>query len=272
MYQVVKVLNNNAFLARQGEDERILLGKGIGFGKKTGDFFQPIANAKVYTLASAGDSNVASGAVREIDPIFLEAAEKIIEEAAKVFCDLNPDILFPLAEHLAFAAKRAEEHMYIANPFVEEIRTLYGREYTIVLQNREEVEAMTGYRISDDEAGFIALYIHSGLADERVSETLKSTQIIDECMLWLEKELKQTIDRESLGGIRLMSHFYYVIARAKNGETINVDLNEFVKKTYPEAGRLAREICRYMADTLNLTIRREEMGFMAVHIQAIMEP
>ena len=33
MYQIIKVLNNNAILAYHNENERILLGKGIGFGK-----------------------------------------------------------------------------------------------------------------------------------------------------------------------------------------------------------------------------------------------
>lgn len=33
MYQIIKVLNNNAFLAKHDEGERILVGKGIGFGK-----------------------------------------------------------------------------------------------------------------------------------------------------------------------------------------------------------------------------------------------
>ena len=46
---------------------------------------------------------------------------------------------------------------------------------------------MTGYRISDDEAGFIALHIHSGLSDEQVSDTLKTTQIIDDCILMIEE-------------------------------------------------------------------------------------
>ena len=34
MYQIIKVLNNNAFLARHDDGERILLGKGIGLERK----------------------------------------------------------------------------------------------------------------------------------------------------------------------------------------------------------------------------------------------
>ena len=39
MYCILKILNNNALLAKVKEDdsERILLGKGIGFGRKAGN-------------------------------------------------------------------------------------------------------------------------------------------------------------------------------------------------------------------------------------------
>ena len=39
----------------------------------------------------------------------LEAAGKIIEEAEEIFDSINPDILLPLAAHIAFAAKREKE-------------------------------------------------------------------------------------------------------------------------------------------------------------------
>lgn len=34
MYQVLKILNNNTILAKEGNNEIIILAKGIGFGKK----------------------------------------------------------------------------------------------------------------------------------------------------------------------------------------------------------------------------------------------
>ena len=75
---------------------------------------------------------------------------------------------------------------------------------------------MTGYRISDDEAGFIALHIHSGLSDEAVSETLKATQLIDESMQIIEEHLEKEMQKEALNYIRLMSHLYYMVVRARS--------------------------------------------------------
>ena len=128
---------------------------------------------------------------------------------------------------------------------------------------------MTGYQISDDEVGFIALHIHSGLSDEHVTETLKITQTIDECLLMVEDTLKQTISRESLGGIRLMSHLYYMIDRIKTGEDIHIEMNEFVQKKYPRAWEAAQKVCLYVFEKMGVPVLEKEIGFFAVYIQTI---
>lgn len=37
-----------------------------------------------------------------------------------------------------------------------------------------------------------------------------------------------------------MSHLYYMIVRMKTEEAVNLDLNEFVRLNYPNAGRNCR--------------------------------
>lgn len=269
MYQVIQVLNNNAFLARNGETEMILLGKGIGFGKKTGESFQEIKGAREYTLTAKKASRSGVNAIKEIDPIFLEAAAQIIDEAEAVFGFINHDVLLPLADHIAFAAKRAEEKIDIPNPFIADIKALFGREYAVVFKCRDIIEKMTGYQITDAEVGFIALHIHSGLSDEHVTEILRVTRTIDECFLIIEELLGQRISRESLNGIRLMSHLYYMIARIKAAEDIHIDLNDFIRTGYPKAGRVAEKICTYISKELGTVVDRKELGYLAVLIQTI---
>ena len=53
MYRIIKALNNNSLLALDKENrEVILLGKGLGFGKKNGERLEDIQDAKLYTLVS----------------------------------------------------------------------------------------------------------------------------------------------------------------------------------------------------------------------------
>ena len=262
VYCILRILNNNALLAEEKGDgsERILLGKGIGFGKRAGDEVTINEGVQVYTPVVREEQHSAIHAVNAIDPVYIETAGKIIEAAEKVFDSINGDILLPLADHLAFAARREREN-------IPDIKILFGKEYAVALESRSIIEEMTGYRISDDEAGFIALHIHSGLSDEAVSETLKATQLIDESMQIIEEHLEKEMQKEALNYIRLMSHLYYMVVRTKTGEAVNIDLNEFVQEKYPEAMKIAALICDNMAEKLERQIMQEEVGFLAIHIQ-----
>ena len=71
--------------------------------------------------------------------LFLEAAGKIIQEAEQVFDTIRRDILLPLADHIAFAAKRKEK-IFLANPFIPDIKILFGKEYAVALKSREIIE------------------------------------------------------------------------------------------------------------------------------------
>lgn len=269
MYFILKILNNNALLAKEKDsgNERILLGKGIGFGKKAGDKIDPREEIQVYTPVAREERSSAMSMVNTIDPVYIETAGKIIAEAEKVFDSVSGDILLPLADHIAFAVKREKENIFLPNPFIPDIKILFGKEYAVAMESRKIIEKMTGYRISDDEAGFIALHIHSGLSNEQVSDTLKTTQIIDESMQTIEKMGGRELKQESLNYIRLMSHLYYMVVRAKTGEAVNVDLNDFVKSKYPKALKIAEKICRNMELKLQKTLMPEEIGFLAIHIQ-----
>lgn len=172
--------------------------------------------------------------------------------------------------NIAFAAKREQEKIFLSNPFVPDIKILFGKEYAVALKSREIIEKMTGYRISDDEAGFIALHIHSGLSDEQVSDTLKTTQIIDDCILMIEECLGDKIRQDSCAYIRLMSHLYYMVVRAKTGEAVNIELNDFIRCKYSKAGQISEVICHYIEKKLEKKLDKEEVGFLAIHIQRIM--
>lgn len=271
MYCITKILNNNALLATEKgkSDERILLGKGIGFGKRTGDFIEEREGIQVYTPVGSEKRSSAMQVVNTIDPVYIEAAGRIIEEAEKVFDSIKGDILLPLADHIAFAAHRAQNDTFFANPLIQDIKILFGKEYAVALECRRTVEELTGYQISDDEAGFIALHIHSGLSGEQVSDTLRMTQIIDESIQIVGECVGYRLKKASHSYIRLMSHLYYMVIRSRTGEAVNVELNDFMKQKYPKAMRIAQIVCGKMESRLNQPLASDEQGFLAVHIQRL---
>ena len=270
MYQIVKVLNNNALLVSSDElnTESILLGKGIGFGRKSGQRIDYKEDVKEYRLEKNDGRTAWIGTDEGIEPIYLEAAGKIIDEARQVFEDIHSGILLPLADHIAFAAKRTKANEFVPNPFIPDIKGLFGREYAVAIKCKDAIKELAGYEITDDEAGFIALHIHSGLSNEQASETLKYTQIINECVHMISKLTEKIVeDDESLTYSRLLSHLYYMVLRTKRGQAVNICLNEFMQQQYMRAYKIASEICLYMEKRLELSMDPMEKGYLAVHIE-----
>ena len=250
----------------------ILLGNGVGFGKRPTQQIDCLPGARVYSLVTRKKDQSALKAVNGIQPVFIEAAGRIIEEAEKVFQNMNRDILLPMADHIALAAKRAEENRQIPNPFTPDIRVLFSKEYTVALRGRDIIREMMGYEISDDEVGFITIHIHAGLSDEQVFQTLDTTRIINEGIRMIENAFGQKFEEDSLAYTRLMSHLYYMVARTRNGESTKADFNDFIFSNYPETGKAAEDVCRFMGQALKKEVAREEIGFLAIHIQRVIDP
>ena len=274
MYRIIKVLNNNGILVYHNETGRelILMGNGVGFGKKPTQQIEDMPGAKVYSLVTRQKQQSVLKVVNGIQPGFIEAAGRIIEEAEKVFSEVNHEILLPMADHIALAAKRAKENRQIPNPFTPDIRVLFSKEYTVAIRGRDIIREMMGYEISDDEVGFLTLHIHAGLSDEQVSVTLDTTRIINEGIRIIEKGFSQKLQEDSLAYTRLMSHLYYMVARTRNGESTKVDFNDFIFTNYPETGRVAEMVCSYMGNELKKPVAKEEIGFLAIHIQRVISP
>ena len=252
--------------------EMILLGNGVGFGKRPAEQIAHLPGAKMYSLVTREKRQSVLQVVNGIRPEFIEAAGRIIDEAEKIFNKVSRDILLPMADHIALAAKRAKENRQIPNPFTPDIRVLFAREYGAALKGREIIRQMTGYEISDDEVGFITLHIHAGLSDEQVSEALETTRIIDEGIAMIEQAFGQKFEEDSLAYTRLMSHLYYMVARTRKGESAKADFNDFIFANYPKTGEVAERVCDYMGMQLKKEVAAEEIGFLAIHIQRVIDP
>lgn len=272
MYRIIKVLNNNSILVlhEQRKKEYILLGNGIGFGKKTFQKVENISNAKIYSLVTRQKEQSVIKTINSINPLFIEATAKIIDDAEKEFGKINKGILLPLADHISLAIKRAKDNAQLANPLNADIKLMFEREFSIALKAKDNLKSLTGYEISDSEAGFIALHIHAGLTGDQVADTLNITRIINESMAIIEKNFENQISKQSLGYNRLMSYLYYIVARVLKDEEAKLDINDYIINKYPKSSKVAKEVCLYIEKQLKKDLLQDELGFLAIHIEKIL--
>lgn len=269
MYRVIKTLNHNAILATGTEDnqEYILLGKGIGFGRKVSERVEAPEDARVYSLQNVTERGKANELLQDTPTEYLEIANQILDEAEKEFGKVDRDILFPMANHIAYAAKRMQAGEQISNPLNSDIRILFYKEYKIAEMAKPMLQELLKLEIMEDEIGYIALHVHSSIQDEKVTTSMQMAMIVRECVTLIEEQVGRKIDILSLDYNRLMNHVKFMFARSVTGEVLKLDMNAYIKMTYPQAYEIAEVVCQHIGKALNTTLAEVEIGYLAMHVQ-----
>lgn len=273
MFRVKKVLNHNTVIGIGMDDnqEYLLIGKGIGFGKKISERVKLPEGCSIYSMQEQTQRGSAADLIKSIDPIYLEIAELILKESEKAFGRIDWAILFPMADHIAFAVKRIRNQEQISNPLTDDIRVLFHMEYKTaqkigpILKERLDVE------MDEHEIGYIALHIHSAIEDENVALSMQIARTVRECIQLLEQETGTAIDVMSLSYNRLMNHVRYMVARTLKNETLKLNMNDYMAEKFPDAFRLASIVCEHLEKYLKKPLDEVEVGYLAMHIQRALE-
>ena len=258
MFRVKKALNHNTVIAIGMDDsqEYLLIGKGIGFGKKVSERMEAPEGCTVYSLHEKTERGSAMELVKGLDPVFLEIAEQVLQESEHTFGKIDRSILFPMADH-------------ISNPLTGDIRALFHMEYKTaeciipILKERLQAE------IDEHEVGYIALHIHSAIEDENVALSMQIARTVRECIQLVEAETGASIDMMSLSYNRLMNHVRYMVARSIKGEKLKLDMNDYMSVKFPDEFQMASTVCGHLEKNLKKPLDPVEIGYLAMHIQRV---
>lgn len=271
MYRIEKVLNHNTVIAVGSDDnkEYLIMGKGIGFGKKVTERIETRSEDTIYTLQTSTERGNNKDLAKSVSPSCLEIADVVYKEAQKVFGQVDSNMIFPLADHLEYAIKRIEEKEQMSNPLTEDIRLLFHMEYQVAQSAIPVLKEKAGVDIGEDEIGFIALHIHSAIENEKISQSMQMAQAVRTCVSKVEAETGTKIDVKSLSYNRLMNHVRYMIIRVNRGEELKVNMNEYMEITFPQSFQIAKEICEEIGNDIKCTLCKTEIGYLAMHIERV---
>ncbi|WP_055665811.1 glucose PTS transporter transcription antiterminator GlcT [Desnuesiella massiliensis] len=269
--KVIKVFNNNVLFVSENEKEKILFGKGIGFGKKIGDIIKAgLEVDKIFTIEDKTNSANFNELMNYADQNIIALSEEIIAMISNELQEeLDEKIHISLTDHMIFALKRLEDNEEIQNPFLVETETLYKREFDIAKKAALMIEKAIGIEIPDGEAGFIALHIHSARNKGGLSNTIKYNFVSNSVVEFLEDEMKIEIDRQSLDYARFLTHIRFAIERILNNNPIKNDLISAIKKQYKDSYKVARKAAKIIENQLCIEVIEDEIAYLAIHIERL---
>lgn len=271
MYRVGKVLNHNAVIGIHTETnkEYLIMGKGIGFGRKVSERMEARKEDVIYSLQESTERGEARKLAASINPVYLEIADEVLTIAEKEFNTIDRNVIFPLADHIEYAVKRIINHEQISNPLTDDIRVLFYKEFKVAMSVRDILKKHIDVEIDDDEIGYIALHIHSAIQDENVSQAMQMARVVRECITLVEEAIGKPIDVMSLSYNRLMNHVRNMVARVINKEELKLNMNDYMSIKFPDAFIMAKYICSQVEKMMKCSLSDVEIGYLAMHIERV---
>ncbi|RAK20516.1 BglG family transcriptional antiterminator [Anoxybacillus vitaminiphilus] len=273
-FRIHKILNNNAVVVLDNGQEKIVMGAGIAFQKRKNDIIPSAKIEKIFVMEEENEKF--QELLRTLPEEHIQIAEEIISYAeGELKAPLNNHIHIALTDHLSFAIERLQQGYRIQNKLLNEIKVLYKKEYQIGLWAKQLIKERLGVDIPDDEAGHIALHIHTAKMDAvSMNKTLQQTTLIREMIEIIERELHIKIDEESISYQRLLTHLRFAINRIENNEmfhSMDSEMLELIKTKYQKEFKCAAKIAQYAKQEYNLEFPDSELAYITLHIQRLKE-
>lgn len=270
--QVIRAINNNAAVCVDGKGhELIALGAGIGFGKLPHEVSLSQVDRTFY-----GVDEKYLGLIQELPPRTLEFAAQMADMARNaVSYELSPNLPVTLADHIAFAIKRAQEHMVVQMPLAFDVQQSYPTEYRLGELAVAGINRTFDVRLPRSEAVGIALSIvnsatSASITGVRGQHKLDST--LEQATRIVEHDLGITVDRDTFDYARFATHLRYLLDRVSQGkpiETSNAELYPMLVDQYPETSACANDVADMIGRRMGAQLTEEERAYLILHVTRV---
>ncbi|WP_336077575.1 BglG family transcription antiterminator LicT [Paenibacillus sp. 203] len=270
---ITKIFNNNAIIAKdQKRDEFVVMGRGIAFKKSTGEQVEEHLIEKVFVLKHKDASEKFKLLLEDVPSEYVSLCYDIIEYGKSILeAQLSDYIYVSLTDHMNNAFKMFDEGFKNANPLIWEIKKFYPKEFAVGLKALEFIEEETDKRLSEDEAGNIALHLINAQVNgsyNKVADVAQQTQKIHDILNIIKYSYNTTIDEHSISYERFITHLRFFFQRLNKKEKVELEddfLWRQVKAKYKKAYGCMLKIEKY----LDTVLSDEEKLYITIHIQRV---
>lgn len=272
MHIIKKVLNSSVVLVHDEKNkEFILLGKGIGYGKKAGEKIQLSSDNQVFV--PAGDVNTIQylNTLETMSLSILQVTKQIIVHAEQLMqTTFSNNLYFVLADHLQFAIERMKQNIVITNRVYWEIKTYYPEEFRAGLIGLSLIEEEMGIRLPDEEAANIAFHLANTRSDSDGDyDSIKYAKVIAEINNIVIFGINRTLDKQSIHYIRFVTHIKFFVERYFTGKLLSGEddtLYQRMKMMNPKEFSIALHIKEFLENKYHILLPDEEISYLTVHI------
>ena len=275
LMKIIKIVNNNIVTSLDEQNrEIIVMGRGLGFGRKPGMPIEDEKVEKVFRLNSVGENQKLVDIIQDIPLEHIKAADQIIEYAKSMLGErLKETIYLSLIDHIDGAIDRYKNQIQFTNPLLWEIKQYYPSEFKVGVQSLSILRKMLGIELPVDEAAFVALHFITAEYDTKMDVTFDIPRLIDDIIAIVESEFSIKIDKESIHYERFITHLKFFAARVLQAKQMPDDddflFRNMIRDQYKKSYACAQIIRQHLDECYKVTISEEEVVYLTVHIKRV---
>lgn len=272
---IKKLFNHNALLAEnEAGHEVILLGRGIGFGKKVNDHVDADKIQKRYVFETEQLSRQDQEFFKDIPIKHIELGRTIFnmaQEQMKIKLDHN--VLVGLTDHISYAIQRYENNQLLKNVLLWDIKKFYPLEFKLGMMSLDVIYYDTNIQMEEDEAGFIAMhFVNAVQNNSSLEHTARIAQMVDDILQIVEYHFQIKLDQSITAVLRFVTHIRFFGRRLFSKEIYSHgdgQLYETLKYQYPNIYRCVLKIEKYLMNNFNVAISEDEFAYFMLHIKNV---
>jgi len=267
-----KVYNNNAVAAVVPDGrEAILVGSGIGFGKRPGDVIDQKKIQKIYYIQDELQSRFLQ-LLKDARPEALQAAEDILHHARSQGLELKNQLILSLTDHICFALERAEQGTRLPYLMLSETKMMYPKEFEIGRWALERIAALCGTELPQYEAGYIALQLAS--AEMNGEEVYDSLKLVNGVIEIIKEVYDIELNPDDVDTIRLTTHLKFLAQRILRRSQWNDDdmdgLYQMLLFRHAKNRDCIARITAYIRNHFSYELNHQEKVYLMIHLSKIL--
>lgn len=270
--KIYKILNNNVVTTfdKSTGVEKVIMGRGIGFKKKTGESIEENKIEKVFVIQNKHDNASFQKLVKTIPTEHVKIAEEIINMAKNVLnASFSDHIYVALTDHISFSISRDKENIKLQNPLLNEIKRIYSDEFYVAKKAVKIINDKFNSTLDENEAGFIALHFVEASMGKTSGKAIEIMDLVNCLFNIIEDFFGVELQEDTLSYSRFMAHLKYFALRVISGKTFTEEnrlLLQYILENHRPEYQCSLKIKDYVKKNYNMDIGTAELAYLSLHI------
>ncbi|TFC09590.1 PRD domain-containing protein [Cryobacterium sp. MDB1-18-2] len=271
---VHKVLNNNVVISiDESGQERVLMGRGLGFQLLPSDTIDPAKVEKTFVLDQGSEADHARQLLASVPYPVIEAVTRAVDEAERTLGrSLGRRLPLAIIDHIQFVLERMQKGIRIPTTSMPELRVLHPQEFDAATAMARSVSASLDTALPDEEAVFLTMHLLNATRDEPNGTAALLFRRVQHVVTTVEGGLGVHLDTASPDYARFILHIQFLLQRLVAKSMLrgsDTSFFEFAKHSYPRSYAIAADVKSYVSAATGSDLTDEELLYVIVHVERL---